>query len=72
MGDAWLIPRTGRDGPANGRRAAEIEAISTAEYPTAVGGYLEPLGRVIDVCFGALAQALPDRTPAASFGSVST
>jgi N-methylhydantoinase B len=44
--------------------------IISAEYPTAVGGYLEPLGRVIDVCFGALAQALPDRTPAASFGTI--
>ena len=44
--------------------------ILSAEYPTPVGGYLEPLGRVIDVCFGALAQALPDRTPAASFGTI--
>jgi N-methylhydantoinase B len=35
-----------------------------------VGGYLEPLGRVIDVVFGALAQALPDRVPAASFGTI--
>jgi N-methylhydantoinase B len=46
------------------------KTIISAEYPTAVGGYLEPLGRVIDVCFGALAQALPDRTPAASFGTI--
>jgi len=42
----------------------------SAEYPSAVGGYLEPLGRVIDVCFGALAQALPERVPAASFGTI--
>ena len=42
----------------------------SAEYPDAVGGYLEPLGRVIDVCFGALAQAMPDRVPAASFGTI--
>jgi N-methylhydantoinase B len=42
----------------------------SAEYPSAVGGYLEPLGRVIDVVFGALAQALPDRVPAASFGTI--
>jgi N-methylhydantoinase B len=42
----------------------------SAEYPAAVGGYLEPLGRVIDVVFGALAQALPDRVPAASFGTI--
>ena len=44
--------------------------ILSAEYPTPVGGYLEPLGRVIDVAFGALAQALPDRTPAAPFGTI--
>ena len=42
----------------------------SAEYPSAVGGYLEPLGRVIDVVFGALSQALPDRVPAASFGTI--
>lgn len=42
----------------------------SADYPSAVGGYLEPLGRVIDVVFGALAQALPDRVPAASFGTI--
>ena len=43
--------------------------ILAAEYPTPVGGYLEVVGRVIDVVFGALAQAIPDRTPAASFGT---
>jgi len=41
----------------------------SAEYPTAVGGYLEPVGRVIDVIFGALGQAIPDRVPAAFFGT---
>lgn len=40
-----------------------------ARYPTPVGGYLEVVGRVIDVVFGALAQAIPARTPAASFGT---
>ena len=44
--------------------------ILSAEYPTAVGGYLEPLGRVIDVVFGALVQAIPERTPAAPFGTI--
>ena len=44
--------------------------ILSAEYPTAVGGYLEPLGRVIDVVFGALVQAMPERTPAAPFGTI--
>lgn len=44
-------------------------SIISAEYPTAVGGYLEVVGRLIDVCFGALAQAIPARTPAAAFGT---
>jgi len=43
--------------------------IISAEYPTAVGGYLEVLGRVLDVVFGALAKAIPERTPAAPFGT---
>jgi N-methylhydantoinase B len=38
-------------------------------YPTPVGGYLEVVGRLLDVVFGALAQAIPQRTPAASFGT---
>ncbi|MFN0318027.1 MAG: hydantoinase B/oxoprolinase family protein [Burkholderiales bacterium] len=44
--------------------------LCSAEYPTPVGGYLEILGRVIDVVFGALAQAIPDRVPASDFGTV--
>ena len=44
--------------------------IISARYPTAVGGYLEPLGRVIDVVFGALGKAIPDRAPAAPFGTI--
>jgi len=43
--------------------------IISAEYPTAVGGYLEVLGRVLDVVFGALAKAIPERAPAAPFGT---
>ncbi len=46
------------------------KSIVAAEYPTPVGGYLEVLGRVIDLVFGALSQAIPDRTPAADFGTV--
>ncbi|MEO7403161.1 MAG: hydantoinase B/oxoprolinase family protein, partial [Burkholderiales bacterium] len=46
------------------------KSILAAEYPTPVGGYLEVLGRVIDVVFGALAKAIPDRAPAADFGTV--
>jgi N-methylhydantoinase B len=41
----------------------------SVKYPTPVGGYLEVVGRLLDVVFGALAQAIPQRTPAASFGT---
>jgi N-methylhydantoinase B len=41
-----------------------------AEYPAACGGYLDPMGRVIDVVFGALSKALPNKAPAAFFGTV--
>lgn len=44
-------------------------SVISAEYPTPVGGYLEVVGRLIDVVFGALAQAIPARTPAAAFGT---
>jgi N-methylhydantoinase B len=43
-----------------------------AVYPAAVaGGNVETSQRIVDVVFGALAQALPDRVPAASCGSMS-
>ena len=41
-----------------------------AQYPSPCGGYLEPIGRVIDVVFGAMAQVLPDKAPAAFFGTI--
>ena len=40
-----------------------------AQYPAAVGAYLEPVGRILDLIFGALAQAIPDRVPAPFFGT---
>ena len=43
--------------------------VMSAQYPSPVSGYLEVVGRVIDLIFGALAQAIPDRTPAPSFGT---
>lgn len=43
--------------------------VVAAEYPVAVSGYLEIAGRVLDVMFGALAQAIPERVPAAPFGT---
>jgi N-methylhydantoinase B len=61
--------------PVNGGafRPAKItlpeKSILAAEYPSPCGGYLEVVGRVLDVVFKALAQAMPDRTPAASFGT---
>jgi N-methylhydantoinase B len=41
----------------------------SAQLPSSVSGYLEPVNRVIDVVFGAMAQVVPDRTPAQSFGT---
>ncbi len=40
-----------------------------ARYPAAVGAYLEPVGRIIDLIFGALSKAIPDRVPAPFFGT---
>lgn len=45
-------------------------SIVSAAYPSPVSGYLEPIGRVFDVVIGALAQAIPERTPAPAFGTV--
>ncbi|NBO15479.1 MAG: hydantoinase B/oxoprolinase family protein [Betaproteobacteria bacterium] len=64
------------DVPVNGGtfRPISIEVppgtVLSAEYPAPCGGYLEPMGRVIDVVFGALSQAMPDRAPAAFFGTI--
>ena len=59
--------------PANGGALRPISVIAptgtvvAAEFPAAVGaGNVEVSQRVADVCLGALAQALPDRVPAAS------
>jgi N-methylhydantoinase B len=45
------------------------ECVFSAQYPTPVGGYLEVAGKVVDLVFGALAKAIPDRTPASFFGT---
>lgn len=45
-------------------------SLLAAEYPSPVSGYLETGGRVLDVMFGALAQAIPERVPAAAFGTI--
>jgi N-methylhydantoinase B len=63
------------DVPINGGtfRPAEVivppHTVLSAEYPSASGGYLEIVGRVLDAMFGALAQAIPERVPAAPFGT---
>lgn len=44
-------------------------SILAAEYPSAVGGTTDVTQRVVDVVFGALAQAIPVHTPAAPFGT---
>ena len=45
------------------------KTVLSAEYPSPVGGYLEGVGRTIDVVFGTLAQVIPDKAPAAFFGT---
>ncbi|MGI9425496.1 MAG: hydantoinase B/oxoprolinase family protein [Hyphomicrobiaceae bacterium] len=39
------------------------------QYPSPVCGYTDVINRVIDVVFGALAQAVPELVPAAPFGT---
>ncbi|MDQ4062120.1 MAG: hydantoinase B/oxoprolinase family protein, partial [Pseudomonadota bacterium] len=64
------------DVPVNGgtfrpfRFTVPDDSMLCASYPAAVGAYLEPVGRIIDLVFGALAQAIPDQVPAAFFGTV--
>ena len=54
------------DVPVNGGTFRPISihvpagTLLAAEYPSPCGGYLDPMGRVIDVVFGALSQVLPD------------
>ncbi len=57
-------------------RAIKIEAekgsVLHAQYPAAVvGGNTETSQRVVDVVFGALSKAVPERIPAASAGTMS-
>ena len=67
----------GRDMPANDgvRRAVRVNApagcLVNAEAPHAVsGGNVETSQRITDVMLGALAQAAPERVPAASQGTM--
>lgn len=63
------------DVPVNGgafrptRFVIPRRCILAAEYPSAVGGTTDVTQRIVDVVFGALAQAIPDQTPAAPFGT---
>lgn len=45
------------------------KSVISAEYPNPVSGYLEVVGKVLDLIFGALAEAIPDKVPAPSFGT---
>jgi N-methylhydantoinase B len=65
--------------PLNGGCFRNIDVITRpgsllhAEYPAAVvAGNTETSQRIVDVVFGALAKALPDRIPAASCGTMSS
>lgn len=63
------------DVPVNGGTFRPIrfeiprDSILDARYPRAVGGELEILGHTLEAMFGALAQAIPERVPACSFGT---
>jgi len=57
-------------------RAVEIlvdeDSMLNAQYPAAVvGGNVETSQRIVDVVFGALSKAVPQKVPAASAGSMS-
>jgi N-methylhydantoinase B len=63
------------DVPVNGGTFRPVEVlvppgtVIDAEYPRPTSGYMETVGRVLDVVFGALAQAIPELVPAATFGT---
>ena len=63
------------DVPVNGGTFRPVEVIvppgsvTDAAYPRPTSGYMETVGRVLDVVFGALAQAIPERVPGATFGT---
>ena len=44
-------------------------SVLAAQYPSPVGGYQEVVSRVLDLVMGALAQAVPEKVPAAAFGT---
>jgi N-methylhydantoinase B len=46
-----------------------VGSMLAAEYPKPVGGYLEVSSALMNVVFGALAPAVPERVPAAWFGT---
>jgi N-methylhydantoinase B len=75
----WYVARcvTGADVPANSGAFAPVHVVVSkgsmldADPPHAVaGGNVETSQRIVDAVFGALAQALPDRIPAASLGTM--
>lgn len=63
------------DVPVNGGAFRPINfhipepSILSAQYPVPVGGTTDVTQRVVDVVFGALAQAIPEQVPAAPFGT---
>ncbi len=63
------------DFPVNGGTFRPISftiptpSLLSAAYPVPVGGTTDVTQRVVDVVFGALAQAIPDLVPAAPFGT---
>lgn len=63
------------DVPVNGGAFRPVKvvvppgSVTDATYPRPTSGYMETVGRVLDCLFGALADAIPERVPAATFGT---
>ncbi|MGE0420266.1 MAG: hydantoinase B/oxoprolinase family protein, partial [Acetobacteraceae bacterium] len=65
--DPTILPNAGLARPLT--VTAPAGTIVNCEHPAAVNGRLGPCQRVVDLIFGALAPAVPDRVTAASNGA---
>ena len=63
------------DVPVNGGTFRPVDVVVppgtvvNAEYPRPTSGYMETVGRVLDVVFGAVGQAIPALVPGSTFGT---
>jgi N-methylhydantoinase B len=65
--DPTILPNAGLARPLS--VTAPLGTIVNCTHPAAVNGRLGPCQRVVDLIFGALAEAVPDRVTAASNGA---